>query len=116
MKPLLKRRAGFFEDRSGEWIDMPSATITSKGGTTRHAVMFGFLLTLLALGNSTRPALLEDVHQASVIIRKFPVEILRAVPQMLRYRLLDRDLSSSWHWLSMLISHTCCQGIITLQP
>ena len=58
-------------------------------------MMFLVGLALLAIRDATRPALFFYMLKAGIIVRKLAEEVLEAVPQVLRYRLLCHDVFHS---------------------
>jgi hypothetical protein len=54
-------------------------------------------LARLAIRDTVGPTLFFNVLQAGIIVRELAKEVLEAVPQVLRYRLLDDDVFSPGH-------------------
>jgi hypothetical protein len=79
MEPRPQRRSALFKDRSGHWIDMIAAMVTGECCTARHTVVLAFYSALGAHRSAIRPALIEDVIQASIIVRELCIEVLERV-------------------------------------
>ena len=97
VEPRSQRRGCLFQNRSGQWVDVPAASFAGISRTPRNAMMLLIRFARLAVRDAIRPALFFDVLKTGVVVRKLAVEVLEAIPQVLRYRLLYCDLSTSGH-------------------
>lgn len=84
MKPEAQRCGAFFEDRTGQRVNVIPAMVASIGSAASHAVMFTLDSALRTEGNAIRPTLFFDVLKTGVIIGKFGVELIDCVSQVLR--------------------------------
>jgi hypothetical protein len=107
VEPSLEGSGALLKDGPGQRIDMVSARLAGIGGAARNAVMLALHLALLALSDAIWPALLFDVFEAGIIVRKFGVKIRHCVPEMFWYALFG--LHGTYRLPKRL---TCCQGII----
>ena len=95
IEPCLERSSGLFHDGSSERINLSPAVIAAICGAILDAIVFAFLLALLAVSDAARPSLIHQVSKANVIIRKLFVEVSNGISQVFGDVLFDWHRDSS---------------------
>jgi len=93
IEPESQRSARLLKDSSRERVDVMPAMVAGERSAIAYAVMLPFHVALRALRDAVRIALLCDMPQAGIIVRKLVIEVLDGVSQFFRDALFDFHIS-----------------------
>ena len=118
VEPCTQRCGGLFHDRSGQRVNVPAASFASVGRAVSDAVMLLLCLAGFAVSDTVRPALLFQVFQASIIVRKLAVEVLKLYRRCCGIDCLTAMSSSAtiYYAVSVLLSRDNYQHFLCKYP